>query len=1233
MLENKERTIRLVSLLPHASSKLGIDSPHFEFDIKSLTVSGPPWQAAYEEYARRGQGQYIEADVPVEVPYQRLSPAPSPQDLQFSGEKKCVSKPWSRSAPYGGDAGWHLWDAYSQLDTAREHARKNKKLARPIRIAHIDTGYDKTHHALPPAKQILRDLSRDFTKTPPAQFADDPGGSGIPIDNRGHGTATLCILAGGPVKLLSGKPLGGAPDVEVLPLRVSERVVLLGTAALAQAVHYAVDNNCDIIALSMGGVASKFWVEAFNRAYEKGIFCVAAAGNHLKLGSVPATPDSTVYPALFNRVIAATGVMADGLPYNLPGAMSGNWGPHDKMRTALAAYTPNIPWAEFQCPDDISQDGAGTSSATPQIAAAAALWLQVHGAQYENQKDWRRAEALRQALMLSAKSPGSHYEQLGRGILQAMAALKVNPQDLVIEPPDAIWFPWLKTMTGLGIQPSATPAGTLEQMLHVEFAQMAMLDPGVVPLMRKGANQLSSTEQTKVREYLIEQSLMASPQLKYYLKTGAAATAPPAAPPKKTTTKATPPGSPPPPTAREMSGMRRPWNPPMPKTRRLRVYALDPSYAIQQSTVTLAHTAVEIPWDPALAPGPVDSYLEVVDYDPVSRCLYQPVDLNDKTLLVQEGLSPSPGNPLFHQQMAYAVARKTIDIFESALGRKIFWTGPPLDWEPSTALADPNDQQKKAEAEKRKAEKHNKYRGAANDDVFVPRLRIYPHAMRQQNAYYSQRKGSLLFGYFPSQDEDRFGDEIVFSCLSYDIIAHETTHAILDGMNRTLVYPTNPDVLAFHEAFADIVALLSRFQIREIVANQIAASRGNINSATILGQLGREFGIGTGRFRALRSYLGRYLEEFQRVTRRDPISRYATAEEVAAAATQAEQTPSYSRQTVWQKTVPDPRMLGDTPEPHDRGAILVAAVYGALVSIYETRAAELLRLANPGEGAGCCRENLAPELLELLTERLVRCASQVLEMCIRAIDYLPPTDITFGEYLRAILTADFDIVPEDSHHYRVAFVESFRNWGVKIDGLHSAAEDSLLWQALDPGSFANECAELASLLGDFVREDFQYASSREDSFRITAQWRRRISDWLKEKFADRPGFDRWFGLDLTLKDDKGEPAKFYVRALRRVERTGPQGRVLPQAVLQITQTRDVENDDVKTFVMGGASLIVNTTTPGIDYVILKNVASEGREQSALETKATLSESSLRATYFGDSAGAEPFALIHAQEEE
>ena len=51
-------------------------------------------------------------------------------------------------------------------------------------------------------------------------------------------------------------------------------------------------------------------------------------------------------------------------------------------------------------------------------------------------------------------------------------------------------------------------------------------------------------------------------------------------------------------------------------------------------------------------------------------------------------------------------------------------------------------------------------------------------------------------------------------------------------------------------------------------------------------------------------------------------------------------------------------------------------------------------------------------------------------MCIRALDYCPPVDITFGEYLRALITADTDLVPNDKLGYRIAFIEAFRNRGI-----------------------------------------------------------------------------------------------------------------------------------------------------------------------------------------------------------
>jgi hypothetical protein len=1168
----------------------------------SIARTDPPWQAAYEEFERHGNQQYVEAEMQIPVPVERLEPSPS--EALALGHPTCERKPQSPKAPKGPEKAWHLGDQYSQLRSARDFAAVNNTLKRPVRIAHIDTGYYKEHASIP--AHLLRDLSRDFTVDPPKQFADDPGGFGAPLDNRGHGTATLAILAGRAVDFLGGSPVGGAPDAEVLPLRVAENVVLIGIDALAKAVAYAIDNGCDVITLSMGGVASKFWADAYNRAYESGVFCVCAAGNHLKLGRIPTTPTGTVYPALFNRVISATGVMADGSPYDLPGIMSGNWGPHDKMRTSLAAYTPNIPWAEWGCPPVISEDGAGTSSGAPQIAAAAALWLQVHGSKFP--KDWRRAEAVRQALLQTAKSPGSHFEEFGRGILQARAALDLVPVGLVQEAADVIWHPWLKTLTGLGATTTPGPTSILEQMFHVEFAQLTLTDPGLIPLVKPGTMSLPERERKQIRDYIVEQSVLASPQLKNYLRTGQVSPGPAesfARAPSATVA----------PSPSRPAEMRQPWTPPKPQTRRLHVYALDPSYAVEQSTASIARTELEIPWAAELKPGPVDDYLEVIDFDPGSRCFYPPVDLNDPHLLVQNGLTPSPSNPLFHQQMVYAVARKTIDLFEEALGRRIFWTGPPLDIKMRSLAQTPSP------------EKLRRYASSADDDVFVQRLRIYPHAMRQRNAYYSQRKGALLFGYFDSLDEDRFSKEVVYACLSYDIVAHETTHAILDGINRTLIRPTNPDVLAFHEAFADIVALLSRFQMKNIVAAQIKETRGDLTSASILGQLGREFGKGTKQYQGLRMYIGRNMEEFEKVTRSEPISRYATDDEVAEAVKNVESTPSYRRKTVWQKTTPDPRKLSETGGAHERGAILVAAVYAALMSIYQARAARLLRLANPGDGAACCRDDLRSELLDLLTEELTRSAGDVLNMCIRAIDYLPPTDITFGDYLRAILTADYDLVKDDKYNYRLAFIEAFRSWGVKIsDDIRNSSEDSLLWQTLDAHVYVQETDHLAALLAEFVREDFQYSNDRRESFRVTCLWKAKVAEWLKKRFVERQGFDRLLGLDVTGLDANGQPKTFYVRALRRVERLGPQGRPLPQAVLQITQTF-IKADG--TYCTTGSSLIVNTSTAGVDYIIMKNSVSDG--DSAGSTG--FAEDTLRSTYFGSRLNmSEPFAVLHNDEE-
>src|SRR5262249_14551098 len=205
-----------------------------------------------------------------------------------------------------------------------------------------------------------------------------------------------------------------------------------------------------------------------------------------------------------------------------------------------------------------------------------------------------------------------------------------------------------------------------------------------------------------------------------------------------------------------------------PDERRLRVFAFDPTMGIALETAGINEVILRVPWErdrdgrDVLGPGPVGEYLEVVDRDPASKAYYAPVDLNLPRLLAQDGLAPSESNPQFHQQMVYAVAMRTIRTFERALGRLALWSPRP-----AVPPAEPG--------------------GAWREEEYVQRLRIYPHALREPNAYYSPAKKALLFGYFPAADLDSLAGSApltVFTSLSHAIIAHDVTHALLHGIHH-----------------------------------------------------------------------------------------------------------------------------------------------------------------------------------------------------------------------------------------------------------------------------------------------------------------------------------------------------------------------------------------------------------------------------------------------------------------
>jgi len=439
-----------------------------------------PWDSAHDACKKfaelTGAPVYVEPDLDQAHPYlnrRGYKRIPASDAASATCEVNAPDDAW----PTKPNFAWHLGDDFSQLKTARDQVMQNGGLD-AIRICHLDTGFDPRHSTCP--VNINRSLARNFVEN--NNDAADPGRRGI-LYNPGHGTGTIGILAGGRIVIVDadGKPvfddyLGGAPMAEIVPVRSANSVVHLFTSSMARSIAYAAelsavdDKGCHVASISMGGLPSRAWAAAVNKAYDAGVCVVAAAGNNF--GGFPIK--TLVYPARFKRVIAACGVTADQTPYSKSGLhfhMQGNFGPDEAMSDALAAFTPNIPWAELGCRDTIDLEGAGTSSATPQIASGIALWLATHGANLP--ANGNRVEAARQALYQSAdKSHPKFRKYFGNGILKAHDALsigveKLGPLELAAE--DDIRFPILNRLAAWG-----DVEREVSRMYEVEAAQLYM---------------------------------------------------------------------------------------------------------------------------------------------------------------------------------------------------------------------------------------------------------------------------------------------------------------------------------------------------------------------------------------------------------------------------------------------------------------------------------------------------------------------------------------------------------------------------------------------------------------------------------------------------------------------------------------------------------------------------------------------------------------------------------------
>lgn len=287
----------------------------------------------------------------------------------------------------------------------------------------------------------------------------------------------------------------------------------------------------------------------------------------------------------------------------------------------------------------------------------------------------------------------------------------------------------------------------------------------------------------------------------------------------------------------------------------------------------------------------------------------------------------------FLAQHVYGVAMHTLDIFETTLGRR-------MPWNPEGRLI-----------------------LKARDLVTAT------------DTGYERGSNTIRFG-----SVDRMGYKVP-TALYRDIVAHEVTHAILDGFRPAWADQlATLEQLAMHEALADLVAILSVFSSRDIVYRQLEAAAG-----------GFEAGQAVDDALLLRSLFDFARDLFARGPLREPF--------VGAV----------------------PENWQQFPEPHARGAVVVGAVLRAVQKLWSERNNRF------GEAQSLHQKAESGSIV----------ATRVLRMVIRGLSYMPPVDVGWRDLLRGIIAADLDMVPEDLHGYREALQAEFSAIGIRRVSLNN----------------------------------------------------------------------------------------------------------------------------------------------------------------------------------------------------
>jgi hypothetical protein len=328
-------------------------------------------------------------------------------------------------------------------------------------------------------------------------------------------------------------------------------------------------------------------------------------------------------------------------------------------------------------------------------------------------------------------------------------------------------------------------------------------------------------------------------------------------------------------------------------------------------------------------------------------------------------------------------------------------------------------------------------------------LLVVPRAGKMPNAFYHRDSRSLQFFFV---DDPQHPGKLVYTCLAPDIVAHETTHAILDGIAPDLYNATSPQSLAMHEAIADLGAVMLAVRTDRLLRQVMLDTHGDIRKAEAFNKIAQQFGAALyGEGRPLRDLFN-------------------------------------------DASMSKPGSL-DLNEPHDLSTVLTGALYALLVAEYETirqedyekkRETESSKREKAGAPAPTKEEedgfrfSVSGFALFKATEKFKRIA-------FRALDYLPPGEISFADYGRAMVAADVYSNPDDPEPRE--FIKSeFLRRGVVANA-----------QALDPVDVELELPASVDLV--------QLARSDWAAYQFAEAWRKPLMIPPSVPFEVRPRLD------------------------------------------------------------------------------------------------------------------------------